>query len=130
MAPVALVVDDSMLIRHTVCRFLEEHGFRVETATNGLEAVALLESYLPDLIVTDLQMPKMTGGELITELKRRPKTQAIPVVVISGRESGFDGRENRADYCISKDIDLSSQLEKALRAVNRAAASRGKSAGQ
>jgi CheY-like chemotaxis protein len=130
MTPVALVVDDSMLIRHTVCRFLEEHGFRVETATNGLEAVALLDSYLPDLIVTDLQMPKMTGGELITELKRRPKTQAIPVVVISGRESGFDGRENRADYCISKDIDLSSQLEKALRAVNRATASRGKSAGQ
>ena len=130
MAPVALVVDDSMLIRHTVCRLLEEHGFRVETATNGLEAVALLESHLPDLIVTDLQMPKMTGGELITELKRRPTTQTIPVVVISGRESGFDGREKRADYCISKDIDLSSQLEKALRAVNRAAASRGKSDGQ
>ena len=129
MPPVALVVDDSMLIRHTVCRFLEEHGFEVETATNGLEAVALLDSHLPDLIITDMQMPKMTGPELITELKRRGQTRGIPVVVISGRESGFDNQEKRADYCINKDIDIGSQLEKALQAV-RGAAARGQSAGE
>jgi CheY-like chemotaxis protein len=128
MPPVALVVDDSMLIRHTVCRLLEEHGFEVETATNGLEAVALLDSRLPDLIVTDLQMPKMTGRELITELKRRSETRTIPLVVISGRESGFNGGESRADYCIHKDIDIQSQLEKALNAMRESGAAKTHSA--
>jgi CheY-like chemotaxis protein len=121
MPRVALVVDDSMLIRHTVCRLLETHGFEVETATNGLEAMALLDSRLPDLIVTDLQMPKMTGRELITELKRRNETKTIPLVVISGRESGFDGSEPRADYCIHKDIDIQSQLERALNDMRESA---------
>src|SRR5437588_12628201 len=57
----ALVVDDSMLIRHCVCRFLEEHGFSVESATNGQEALEALQRVMPDLIVTDMQMPKMGG---------------------------------------------------------------------
>jgi CheY-like chemotaxis protein len=118
-----------MLIRHTVCRFFEEHGFEVETATNGLEAMVLLDSRLPDLIVTDLQMPKMTGRELITELKRVPRTRAVPIVVISGRKSGVDRQEDRADYCINKDIDIRSQLEKALHAVRRSTA-KGHSAGK
>ncbi len=54
----ALVVDDSMLIRHTVCRFLETRGFQVESATNGAEALEMLSRIRPDIIVTDLQMPK------------------------------------------------------------------------
>ena len=54
MALVALVVDDSMLIRYTVCRSLEERGFTVESATNGLEALEVLKRIQPDLIVTDM----------------------------------------------------------------------------
>ena len=69
MSMVALVVDDSMLIRYTVCRFLEERGFAVESATNGLEALQVLARVMPGLIVTDMQMPKMSGTELITSLK-------------------------------------------------------------
>jgi CheY-like chemotaxis protein len=57
MPRLALVVDDSMLIRHTVCRFLEERGFSVESASQGLDALNILERFRPDLIVTDLQMP-------------------------------------------------------------------------
>ena len=73
MPLVALVVDDSMIIRHTVCRFLEERGFAVESAANGREALEALERMNPDLIITDLQMPKMDGGELIEALKNRPE---------------------------------------------------------
>ena len=72
MPAVALVVDDSMLIRYTVCRSLEERGFAVESATNGVEALQILERVHPDVIVTDMQMPKMSGGELITALKKNP----------------------------------------------------------
>ena len=117
MSAVALVVDDSMLIRYTVCRFLEQRGFAVESATNGVEALEILARVRPDLIVTDMQMPKMTGSELITALKKNPETANIPVIIVAGRASGFDEKEDRADFAIFKDIDLQGQLEKALDAV-------------
>jgi len=114
MPNVALVVDDSMLIRFTVCRFLEERGFTVESATNGVEALQMLGRIHPDLIVTDMQMPKMSGGELITALKAKPETARIPIIIVAGRGSGFDQSEKRADFAIYKDIDIEDQLEKAL----------------
>jgi len=115
--PVALVVDDSMLIRHTVCSFMEQHGFTVETATNGLEALDVLKRIVPDLVVTDMQMPKMSGSELITALKSKPDTAAIPIIIVAGRASGFDETEKRASFVIFKDIELDGQLENALRAI-------------
>jgi twitching motility two-component system response regulator PilH len=117
MPAVALVVDDSMLIRYTVCRSLEERGFVVESATNGVEAMQILERVRPDLIVTDMQMPKMSGSELITELKKNPSTANIPIIIVAGRASGFDEKEKRADFAIYKDIDIQAQLGKALDAV-------------
>jgi CheY-like chemotaxis protein len=114
MAFVALVVDDSMLIRYTVCRYLEERGFAVESATNGLEALQILELVHPDVIVTDMQMPKMSGSELITALKANRATAGIPIIVVAGRASGFEGKEDRADFLIHKDIDIQSQLARAL----------------
>src|ERR1051326_2425067 len=117
MSRVALVVDDSMLIRHTVCRFLEERGFAVESATNGLEALETLKRIKPDLIVTDIQMPKMDGTQLITELKKQSATSKIPIVIVAGKQSGFENHEKRADFAIFKDIDIESQLAKALEAL-------------
>jgi len=117
MSTVALVVDDSMLMRYTICRFLEERGFTVESATNGAEALELLARVQPGLIVTDMQMPKMSGSELITELKRRPETAKVPVIIVAGRASGFEESEKRADFAIYKDIDIEGQLAKALGAV-------------
>ena len=114
MPLVALIVDDSMLIRHTVRRFLEERGFSVESAANGQEALEALERMNPDLIITDLQMPKMDGGELIDALKNHPKTATIPVIVLAGKPSGVEKAEKRADFAISKDIDIEEQLAKAL----------------
>lgn len=117
MSAVALVVDDSMLIRYTVCRFLEERGYAVESATNGVEALQILDRVLPSLIVTDMQMPRMTGPELITALKNNPQTANIPIIIVAGRASGFDDQEKRANFAIYKDIDIESQMEKALEAV-------------
>ena len=113
----ALVVDDSMLIRHTVCRFLEQHGFSVESATNGQEALEALKRFRPDLIITDIQMPKMCGSELITALKAKPETRDIPIVIVAGKQSGFEKKEKRADCAIFKDIDIEEQLEKALQTI-------------
>ena len=57
MSILALVIHDSMLIRHTLGRFLENRGFKVETATDGVAALEILKAITPDLILTDLQMP-------------------------------------------------------------------------
>jgi len=113
--PTALVVDDSLLIRHTVCRLLEQHGFTVESACDGLEALELLKRIEPSLIVTDLMMPKMDGIELIGILKQNPSTAAIPIVVVAGHKStSHPVEETAADYIIFKDIDIVEQLEKTL----------------
>ena len=107
-----------MLIRHIVCRFLEERGFRVESATNGAEALDILTRIHANIILTDLEMPKMNGRELIRALKASPSTADIPVVVLTRKrykpeETALPG----ADHVIFKEGDIGPQLEKVLKAI-------------
>lgn len=115
MPRMAIVVDDSMLIRHTVCRYFEHRGFLVESATNGLEGLDILHYITPDIIVTDLQMPKMNGSEFITAVKGRAETAHVPIIVLAGRNSSSDPlQEDRASAVIFKDIDIIQQLDAAV----------------
>jgi CheY-like chemotaxis protein len=123
MPAVALVVDDSMLIRYTVSRLLEEYEFAVESAGNGIEALEILDRVRPDLIVTDLQMPKMSGQELIAAVRSKPTTAQTPIIVIASRSSGSKEAEKLANFFVYKDIDIEEQLNKALKALK---AGRGK----
>jgi CheY-like chemotaxis protein len=118
MPQVVLVVDDSMLIRHTVCRFLEDRGFGVESATNGVEALEMLKSFVPDVIITDLQMPKMDGHQLIEVLKSHPETASIPIVVLAGKLQPVDAKTAPyAGHVIYKDIDIEAQLQRMLEII-------------
>ena len=119
-----------MLIRHTVCRFLEERGYNVESATNGEEALPIAQRIHPDIIITDMQMPKMSGTELITALKARPETAEIPIVIVAGKNSGFDAQEHRANFAIFKDIDIEAQLSKAIEALLGSRVTKVKAAGK
>jgi|SRR6185312_986008 len=110
----ALVVDDSMLIRHTVCRFLEGHGFEVESATNGADALQILTRFSPSIIFTDLDMPKLNGHQFIDALKARVDTLDIPIVVLSARRSAD---EPRATFCMKKDADIHAELLRVLDAT-------------
>ena len=130
MAAVALVVDDSMVIRHTICRFLEDRGFAVESASNGVEALEILSRMVPALVITDMQMPAMGGSELITAIKKEPSTARVPIVIVTGRSSGYDSRENRAEFTIFKDIDIQEQLEKALVAIATQCSAKGHASGK
>jgi CheY-like chemotaxis protein len=117
MSRLALVVDDSMLIRHSVCRFLEERGFTVESACNGRDALAILDRVRPDIVITDLDMPVMSGRELIQVLKSKPETEAIPVVIVAGRSSASADTQELAEFAIFKDIEIENQLTRALEAT-------------
>jgi len=127
MSLVALVVDDSMLIRHTVCRFLEERGFTVESASNGQEALEELKRAQPDIIITDIQMPIMNGTELISAVKSDPGLAAIPIIIVASKQIGLEEIEKRASFTIFKDINIEDQLAKALEVVLGAKAQAAKS---
>lgn len=130
MSVVVLVVDDSMVIRHTICRFLEDRGFAVECATNGVEALGILAHVRPALIITDMQMPAMGGTELITAIKSKPETEKIPIVIVTGRSSGYDCKEGRAEFTIFKDIDIEGQLDKALGTIAPHSSAKGQASGK
>jgi CheY-like chemotaxis protein len=114
MPMLALVIDDSMLIRHTVCRFLENRGFKVETAANGMAALEALELIWPDLIITDLQMPKLSGYQLIDRLKADEKTAGIPILVLAAKPSADIPLDSRVHSFIYKDLNVEEQLHQAL----------------
>ena len=85
--------------------------------TNGQEALETLKRVRPDIIVTDIQMPKMSGSELITAIKSDSWLGRIPIVIVAGKQSGFEQTEKRANFTIFKDIDIEDQLAKALKVV-------------
>jgi CheY-like chemotaxis protein len=81
-----LVVDDESAVLETWALLLKERGFEVRTASDGFQALVELRRSMPDVIVSDLRMPNMSGFELLSVVRRR--FPHIPVVAISGEYSG------------------------------------------
>jgi chemosensory pili system protein ChpA (sensor histidine kinase/response regulator) len=82
---VIVVVDDSISVRKFVGRMLEKNGYRVMLAGDGLEAAELVSQHGCHLVITDLEMPRMTGYELMAQLRQSPATRRIPVMVVTSR---------------------------------------------
>ena len=82
---VVVVADDSISVRKFVGRMLEKNGYRVKLAADGLEAAELVAQHGCHLIITDLEMPRMTGYELMVQLRQSPSTRRIPVMVVTSR---------------------------------------------
>jgi chemosensory pili system protein ChpA (sensor histidine kinase/response regulator) len=82
-----LIVDDSLSVRKFAGMILEQKGYNVLTAPNGLEALNVIEDHNVDLIITDLEMPVMHGYELLRELKRRGLSEFVPTLVLSSRSN-------------------------------------------
>jgi chemosensory pili system protein ChpA (sensor histidine kinase/response regulator) len=80
-----LLVDDSISVRKFVGHMLQRAGFGVLTANDGAEALQQLTETTVDVVVTDLEMPRVNGYELIEDLRRRPSTRDLPVVVLTTR---------------------------------------------
>ncbi len=88
-----LVVDDSIITRTLEKNILEAHGYEVQVAINGAEALSKAQGGRFDLVVTDIEMPEMDGFELTRQLRRRKETAEIPVAIVSSRASDDDRRK-------------------------------------
>ena len=82
---VALVVDDSLTMRKVLSRVLEREDFEVITANDGMDAVQKLQQIVPDIILTDIEMPRMDGFEFSRQVRDNPKTAHTPLIIISSR---------------------------------------------
>jgi len=87
-----VLVDDSISVRKFVGRMLEKAGYRVKLAADGLEALEIVTQTKCDLVVTDLEMPRTNGYELLSHLRQDPQTRVIPVMVVTSR-AGAKHRE-------------------------------------
>ena len=92
VAPLVMVVDDSITVRRVTQRLLERRGARVLTAKDGVEALEQLQDHKPDVMLLDIEMPRMDGYELAGHMKNDSRLRSIPIIVITSRT----GEKHRA----------------------------------
>lgn len=80
-----MVVDDSITVRRVTQRLLERNGMRVITARDGLDAVTLLQDNVPDIILLDIEMPRMDGYEVAAHVRNDPRLSNVPIIMITSR---------------------------------------------
>ncbi len=100
-----LVVDDSAMVLEMVSAHLKQHGMEVAEAHDGAEAVEKLKAFTPDLVVTDVVMPRMNGYELCRWIKSNASTKDVPVIMCTTKSEEFDkywGMKQGADAYLTK----------------------------
>ena len=88
----ALVVDDSITVRRVTQRLLERNGMRVMTAKDGVDAMSLLQEHVPDVLLLDIEMPRMDGYEVASLVRNDPRLAEVPIIMITSRA----GEKHRA----------------------------------
>lgn len=98
--PLVMVVDDSITVRKVTSRLLERNEMRVVTAKDGVDAIARLEEHMPDVMLLDIEMPRMDGYELATHIRRTERLSHIPIIMITSR-SGDKHRQRAMDIGVN-----------------------------
>jgi len=108
MARKLLLADDSITIQKVVELVLAEEGFEIKAVNNGEEALAAVASFKPDIVLADIEMPKINGYQLCEKLKTNPETKTIPVILLSGAFEPLDEeltRQVKADSFVVKPFE-------------------------
>ncbi|MBE9201872.1 MULTISPECIES: response regulator [unclassified Nodularia (in: cyanobacteria)] len=122
---IVLIVEDSIAQLEMITDLLEASGLIVTHAHDGVEALEVIQTSPPDLVVLDIVMPRMNGYELCRRLKSNPTTQNVPVVMCSSKNKEFDrywGTKQGADAYIAKPFqptELVGTVKKLLRESKR-----------
>ena len=98
--PLIMVVDDSLTVRKITSRMLSRAGYQVVTATDGVDALEKLEECSPDVMLLDIEMPRMDGFALARELRRDPRTQNMPIIMITSRTA-----DKHRDYAMQLGVN-------------------------
>src|SRR3546814_10746773 len=106
-----MVVDDSVTMRKVTGRVLERHNFEVLTAKDGIDALERMEERVPDLMLLDIEMPRMDGYELATQMKDDPRLRDVPIVMITSR-TGEKHRQRAMDI---RSEEHTSELQSLMR---------------
>lgn len=96
-----MVVDDSVTVRKVTSRFLEREGFEVITAKDGADALQILQEYIPDVMLLDIEMPRMDGFEVAKNIRSTSRLKDIPIIMITSR-TGEKHRERALDLGVNK----------------------------
>jgi DNA-binding NarL/FixJ family response regulator len=112
-----LIVDDDLGTRLSISDYLELSGYLVITANDGQEALAMVEEYHPDLIVTDIVMPRINGYELVRRVRKKPSDRLLPVILLTARiktQERILGYQSGCDLYLPKPFELE-ELAAAIR---------------
>lgn len=101
--PLVMVVDDSITMRKVTGRVLERHEFEVMTAKDGIDALEKLNERVPDLMLLDIEMPRMDGYELATQMKADERLAGVPIIMITSR-TGDKHRQRAFDIGVDRYI--------------------------
>jgi chemosensory pili system protein ChpA (sensor histidine kinase/response regulator) len=99
--PLVMVVDDSITMRKVTGRVLERHEYDVSTAKDGVDALEKLVERVPDLMLLDIEMPRMDGYELATHMKADPRLRGVPIIMITSR-TGEKHRQRAFDIGVDR----------------------------
>ena len=118
--PLVMVVDDSITMRKVTGRVLERHDYEVATAKDGVDAIEKLHDRVPDLMLLDIEMPRMDGYELATHMKADPRLRDVPIIMITSR-TGDKHRQRAFDIGVDRylgkpyqEVELLAQIAEVL----------------
>jgi chemosensory pili system protein ChpA (sensor histidine kinase/response regulator) len=124
--PLAMVVDDSITVRRVTERFLQRNGMRVVTAKDGLDAISVLSDNKPDVILLDIEMPRMDGYEFASHVRNDARIANIPIIMITSRV-GDKHRARAIELGVNDYLGKPFQDAALLEAISRQLEEQGKS---
>jgi chemosensory pili system protein ChpA (sensor histidine kinase/response regulator) len=100
LAPLVLVVDDSLTVRRVTQRLLAREGYRVALAKDGLDGLERLAEERPSVVLSDIEMPRMDGFDLVRNMRADPRLADLPVIMITSRIA-----QKHRDYAVQLGVD-------------------------
>jgi CheY-like chemotaxis protein len=121
--PKILIVEDEGIIIDLLKKKLEKEGYEVEVARDGEEGLRKMREIWPDLILLDLEMPKISGLGLMEEINKNPSLKRIPIIVMSEAGDSFELKRARElgakDFIIKIEFDLPQIINKVIQQIGR-----------
>jgi chemosensory pili system protein ChpA (sensor histidine kinase/response regulator) len=115
---VVMVVDDSITVRKVTSRLLERNGYKVLTAKDGVDAMGQLQEVVPDMMLLDIEMPRMDGFELATHIRNDERLKHMPVIMITSR-TGDKHRERAQQIGVNNYLGKPYQENDLLNSIHR-----------